>query len=120
MTHIRAYESALTARLITGMAAIPGARVYGITDPAALDRRVPTMSFTLDGIPPHEGARALAARGIFSWAGNHYALEPLAQLAVEATQRVGLVHYNTLDEIDRFLNSIEDISRSPAARGVHG
>jgi cysteine desulfurase family protein (TIGR01976 family) len=120
MTHIRAYESALTARLITGMAAIPGARVYGITDPAALDRRVPTMSFTLDGIPPHEGARALAARGIFSWAGNHYALEPLAQLGVEATQRVGLVHYNTLDEIDRFLNSIEDISRSPAARGVHG
>ena len=53
---------------------------------------------------------SLGEQGIFSWAGNHYALEPLGRLGLESTQRVGLVHYNTPDEVDQFLEVLETIS----------
>jgi cysteine desulfurase family protein (TIGR01976 family) len=120
MDRIQSYERTLSERLIRGMLAIPGLRVYGITDPSAFDRRVPTVSFTLAGVHPQDGAGALARRGIFSWAGNHYALEPLARLGLPATQRIGLVHYNTPEEIDRFLEELGAVSRelsSPRAIG---
>lgn len=109
MSRIKRYERTLSERLIGGLCALPRTRVYGIADPASFDRRVPTASFIIDGLDPAEGARALADRGIFSWAGNHYALEPLGRLGLDATQRVGLAHYNTPEEIDRFLNALEDI-----------
>jgi len=109
MSQIRAYERTLSERIIGGITTIPGARVWGLTDPATFDRRVPTVSFTIDGREPEEIAEALGRRGIFCWAGNHYAVEPLARLGLPATNRIGLVHYNTFDEIDRFLDTLEDI-----------
>ena len=96
-------------------AELPGVRIYGLTDAAAFDRRVPTVSFTVAGRAPEEIAAALGRRGIFSWSGNHYAVEPLARLGLAATNRVGLVHYNTAGEINRFLNALEDVA---AARHV--
>lgn len=110
MTRIRTYERTLSERLIGGLGGLRGVRVLGITDPARFDRRVPTVSFLLEGVNPFDGARALGGRGIFSWAGDHYAVEPLRCLGIEATQRIGLVHYNTAEEIDRFLNAVEEIS----------
>jgi len=95
--------------LLEGLASLPGIRIYGLTDPAQLERRVPTVSFTFDGHRPEDVARELGARGIFSWAGNHYALEPLNQLGLTATGRVGLVHYNLPEEIDRFIGALEEI-----------
>jgi len=109
MSRIKRYECSLSERLIGGLTAFAGVRVYGITDPSAFGRRVPTASFTLEGIDPYDGARALGERGIFSWAGSHYAVEPLRRIGLAATQRIGLAHYNTLDEIDRFLGALEDI-----------
>jgi cysteine desulfurase family protein (TIGR01976 family) len=111
MTRIRAYERTLSERLIPGLTSIPGVKVYGIVDPSSFDRRVPTAAFTVEGLSPYDGARALAACGIFSWAGTHYALEPLRRLGLDATQRVGLVHYNTVEEIDRFLDAVAALSR---------
>jgi selenocysteine lyase/cysteine desulfurase len=105
---IKRYEQKLSAQLIPAMLSVPGLHIYGITDPAAFDSRVPTVSFTVDGHDPFAVAAALGKRGIYTWAGNHYAVEPLARLGLDATQRIGLVHYNTPDEIDRFVAELRN------------
>lgn len=109
MEAINRSERILTEQLLAGLATLPGIRIYGLTDPARFDRRVPTVSFSFDGHRPDAVARALGARAIFSWAGNHYALEPLTQLGLTATGRVGLVHYNVPEEIDRFIGALAEI-----------
>ena len=109
MARIKLHERSLSDYLLPGMARIPGLTVYGITDPAAFDSRVPTVSFLIERHNPYRTARALGERNIFTWAGNHYAIEPLRRLGLEVTQRIGLVHYNTPDEIDRFLDALEQI-----------
>src|SRR5207302_672127 len=113
MNRIRAYERSLTERLIAGLQAMSAVRILGITDPTQFHRRVPTVSFQIDGRPPDDVAARLAERGICSWAGDHYAPEPMVRLGLNATQRIGLVHYNTPDEIDRFLDELELVVRSP-------
>ncbi len=109
METVNRSERALTERLLAGLGSLPGVRIYGVTDPSQFDRRVPTVSFTFDGHRPEDVASELGARGIFSWAGNHYALEPLNQLGLAATGRVGLVHYNLPEEIDRFIGALAEI-----------
>lgn len=113
MVAINQSERDLATRLLAGLASLPGVHIYGLTDPSQFDRRVPTVSFTFDGHRPEEVACALGARGIFSWAGNHYAVEPLHQLGLEATGRVGLVHYNVPEEIDRFISALAEILKAP-------
>ena len=105
------YERELGARLLAGLAEIPGVRIWGITDPARLHERVPTVSFTHDRLTPREMAAALAERGIYVWPGNHYALPLTETLGLEpdGTLRVGIVHYNTADEVERLLAEIRGI-----------
>jgi selenocysteine lyase/cysteine desulfurase len=115
MAAIREYEKTLSAAMLDGLATIPGLRVYGITDPARLDERVPTFAFNIEGRTAPEVSRDLAAAGIFSWAGNYYALEIMESLGLEAgggAVRVGAVHYNTLDEIDRLVSTLRNISNA--------
>jgi selenocysteine lyase/cysteine desulfurase len=106
LSSIRAYERSLSERLIAGMLSVPGLRIFGITDPAQFDRRVPTTSFLIDGHDPADLSRRLGEHGIFSWAGNHYALEPMGRLGLGGTNRIGLVHYNTPEEIDLFVETL--------------
>jgi cysteine desulfurase family protein (TIGR01976 family) len=110
MSRIREYERTLSERLIAGMLGIHGVWIYGITNPLELDHRVPTVAFAIDGKGPLDVAQALGDLGIFSWAGHHYALEPMSRLNLRATNRIGLVHYNTMDEIERFLEILEEIA----------
>ncbi|HVS62859.1 MAG TPA: cysteine desulfurase-like protein [Thermoanaerobaculia bacterium] len=110
---IRAHEEALCRRLLDGLSAIRGLRIYGITDPARLAERVPTVSFTLDGLRPREIAKRLAARGIFVWDGDYYAVDVVDALGLRATGgmvRVGLAHYNTAAEVDRLITALDEIS----------
>ena len=53
----------------------------------------------------------LAERGIFAWAGNFYALELTEALGLEpeGVLRVGLLHYNSMEEVDFFLESVRGI-----------
>lgn len=100
------YERDLTARLIEGLQGIPGLKVHGITNEADLARRVPTVSFTLAGVAPREIAKQLAAENLFVWSGHNYALELVRHLGIDETEgvvRIGLAHYNTLEEIERLL-----------------
>jgi len=110
MTAIKEYEKTLSARLISGLQQIKGLRIWGVTDPARLDRRVPTVSFTLEGYRPRQIAEYLGQRGIFVWDGNYYALAVMERLRLEETGgmvRVGLTHYNTIEEIDRLVNELK-------------
>lgn len=105
------HEHSMAERLLAGLAAFPAVKVWGITDPDRLSERVPTVSFTHERLTPREIATRLAERGLFVWDGNHYALPLTEVLGLEphGTLRVGLVHYNTTDEVDRLLEELGKI-----------
>ena len=113
MAAIRAYERPLAERLVSGLASIPGITVYGITEPACFDQRVPTVAFTLEGYTPRQVAERLGQAGIFVWDGNYYALAVTERLGVEESGgmvRVGIAHYNTAAEVDRLLAVVNDLA----------
>jgi len=117
LSAIRAHELELSRALIEAIQAVPGTRIYGITDLRRLEERVPTVSFTLEGIAPRRLAERLADAGFYTWDGNYYALAVTERLGVEqhgGMLRVGAVHYNTLDEVERLREALLVIARSPA------
>jgi cysteine desulfurase family protein (TIGR01976 family) len=113
MYAVRAYEMGLSRVAIATLSAIPGLRIWGITEPRMVDRRVPTVSFTLQGRTPRQVAEALGERGFYVWDGNYYALAVTERLGLEASGgmvRVGMAHYNTVDEIGRLGVALEEIA----------
>jgi len=101
-----AYEHELTSHLLQVLDH-PAVHVAGISDPARADERVPTVIFTIDGYTAEQVARRLADHGIFVWDGNYYALEIMRVLnQPDGMVRVGLAHYNTHAEIDRFAEAL--------------
>ena len=105
------YERSLVSRLLAGLAEIPEIKVFGITDPARLNKRVATVSFTHHRFTSTQLAEHLGSRGIFAWHGNYYALNLSEQLGHEphGMLRVGLVHYNTSDEVERLLTELRKL-----------
>jgi selenocysteine lyase/cysteine desulfurase len=94
--------------------AISGVTIYGITDPARFDQRVPTVAFTLEEYTPREVAERLGEEGIFVWDGNYYALAVTERVGVEESGgmvRVGIAHYNTPGEVDRLLGVINELAQ---------
>jgi len=109
---IHAYERGLMERLIAGLREIPKLKIYGITDPARFGERCPTLAVRAEGQTPLELATRLGDRGFFTWDGNYYALNLTERLDVEKTGgflRIGLVHYNTMEEVDRLLEALRSI-----------
>jgi cysteine desulfurase family protein (TIGR01976 family) len=112
------HERALLDRLLAGLATIPAAKIYGITDPARMQMndRCSTVAVRIeDGKPGHsplELATKLGDRGFFTWDGNYYALNLTEHLGVEKSGgflRIGLVHYNTIEEVDRLVTTLREI-----------
>ncbi len=104
-----AYEHGLTQHLIDGLRAFKGLTIRGITSANALHRRVPTVSFTLEGHHPEALARGFAAKNIFVWSGHNYAIEPVTRMGLMdagGVLRVGLAHYNTQDEVHSLLEAL--------------
>jgi len=103
------YESDLADRLLRGLDSLSDVRVWGIRESQRRAERVPTVSFTHARLRPADVARRLADRGVFVWHGNFYALPLTEALGLEpdGLVRVGLLHYNTADEVDRLLNELE-------------
>ncbi|REJ79805.1 MAG: cysteine desulfurase-like protein [Planctomycetota bacterium] len=108
---ITPHERELGRQLLTGLRELPNVRVWGITDEDRLNQRVPTVSFTHERLTPREIAARLAESGLFVWPGNHYALPLTETLGLEphGTLRIGVVHYNTADEIDRLLAALRRV-----------
>jgi cysteine desulfurase family protein (TIGR01976 family) len=112
LTAIRAYETELSLRLLAGLTQRPRFKILGISDPARIHERVPTVSITCSTHSAEQMARHLAARQIFAWHGNMYALNLSERLNLEERGgflRLGLVHYNTLEEIDEVLRALDEL-----------
>lgn len=109
------YERALLAKLLDGLETLQGIKVYGITDRGRFDEHCSTISFRIGEHNPTEIAAFLGERGIFTWDGNFYALNLSERLGVESkggVLRVGLVHYNTAQEVDRLLEALREFCKS--------
>lgn len=108
------YEHGLSKQLITGLSAIDGVQVRGITDLTKMDRRVPTVSFTREGWHPRDIAQKLGKQNIYVWDGNYYAVEVEKRLGLNESGgmvRVGAAHYNTPEEIDQLVNAVKEMKK---------
>jgi cysteine desulfurase family protein (TIGR01976 family) len=109
---IHEHERALLEKMMNGLKLIPGLKIYGITDPARFNDRCTTFAVRVEGHTPLELAAKLGERGFFTWDGNYYALNLTEHLDVEKSGgflRIGVVHYNTADEVDRLLAALHEI-----------
>ena len=107
MAAVEAYEAALFARLLGGLAELERVTLYG-----KAARRAPTAFFSVGGVAPRAVAEHLAARGVNVWDGDNYAYELCTALGLEpdGAVRAGLVHYNDASEVDRLLTGLADLA----------
>lgn len=104
-----AHEEALAERLLTYLTAIPGVRIIGDLSPDR-GRRVPTISFVVEGQPSDVIVSGIDPFHIGIRYGDFYAKKLVYDLGLEAQNgvvRVSLVHYNTLEEVDRLIEAFE-------------
>ncbi|MGA7892191.1 MAG: cysteine desulfurase-like protein [Candidatus Sulfotelmatobacter sp.] len=113
---IHHYEHGLMQGLISGLKKIPNVKLYGITDPSRFAERCPTLALRVVNQTTNQTPLALSTklgdRGFFTWDGNYYALSLTERLDVEKSGgflRIGLVHYNTAEEVDRLLGALREI-----------
>jgi cysteine desulfurase family protein (TIGR01976 family) len=102
---IRAHERELGEQLLAGL----GERwtLHGLP---SMDGRVPTFALTHDSLSPDAVALRLAERKLAVWAGDYYAVEVMERLGLaDGAVRIGLVHYNTADEVERLLGALGEL-----------
>jgi cysteine desulfurase family protein (TIGR01976 family) len=101
---IQAHERDLGQRFLDGLPA--GYRLHGLP---TMESRTPTFALTHPSRAPAELAERLAERDIAAWHGDYYAVEVMQRLGLEeGALRVGIVHYNTAEEVDRLLTVLEE------------
>ena len=103
---IQAHERDMAQRFLDGL---PEAiELHGLR---TVDGRTPTFALTVPSRSPFAVARELAEREIAVWAGDYYAVEVMSRLGLaEGAVRVGFVHYNTAEEVDRLLDELERLA----------
>ncbi len=112
MDRIKTYEMSLSDHFLRGATAVPGLKVYGITDVERLAERTPTFAVSLEGFTPAQVAEKLGQQGIFVWDGHYYAIavmERLGLLDKGGLVRIGFAHYNTIEEVDRLLKALAEL-----------
>ncbi len=103
---IEKHERELTARLIAGMKEIPHIHIIGTDDP---EEKYGVVSFTVDGVHPHDVATILDSYGIAIRSGHHCAQPLGAYLGVPASNRVSVYIYNTMEEVEYFLDKLKRV-----------
>ena len=108
------HEAILASHFLAGIASMPGIRLYGLGEPAAVAGRVPTFSFTVEGHTAEAVARTFAQHNIYVWDGSFYAYEVSGLLGVRdsGVVRIGFAHYNTVAEVDRILEVLDGVVRA--------
>ncbi len=108
--NISAYETGLSRQFLAGIDELSKVRLYGV--PEAGDRRVSTFAIGIDGYHPDDAAQRLLANGLYVWSGHYYAVNAMAELGVldeGGLVRIGFVHYNTSQEVDRVLETLAEL-----------
>jgi cysteine desulfurase family protein (TIGR01976 family) len=114
MTAVHAYEFELSRALLSTLESVPGLHIYGNTDVRRLDERIATFSFRIGDMNPRVVAEKLATENIYVWDGNYYAINVTERLGLEdkgGMVRVGAVHYNTLDEVEKLGEALKKIAQ---------
>jgi cysteine desulfurase family protein (TIGR01976 family) len=102
---IRAHERELGKRFLDGLP-----EAYRLHGPPTMEDRVPTFSITHPERSPDDLGSDLGARGIATWPGNFYAVDVMDRLGLpQGTLRIGFVHYNSPEEVDRLLAALEEL-----------
>ncbi len=118
MAAVERYEQELLGRLVTGLRRMPHVQLLG-----APVRSTPTVSFTVPGLRPRQVAAELARQGVCAWDGDQYARELFDALGVTeagGAVGVGLLHYNTAEEVDRLLDAVAVLGRPRVHRSAAG
>ena len=106
---ISAHERNLANRFLAGVESLPHVTLYG--QPTATGRSA-TFAVEVDGISSDTVAERLGERGCFVWAGDYYAYEVMHRLdrGAAGLVRIGFVHYNTEDEVERVLGELDRLA----------
>ena len=115
MQAIRDYEATLTRKFLNDISTLPQYTVWGAKDEASDVWRVPTIAVSRDGEKSNDIALYLAANKVNIWSRSVYSISLSERLDLEKTGgfiRVGLVHYNTPEEIDRLLELLDSYKKT--------
>ena len=110
MDAITTHEQMLTKRFLDGVADLDHVVVHG---PSQAEGRTPTFAVTLRDRTPDDVAADLGKRGIYTWAGHYYAIEPMRVLGLldwGGAVRIGFVHYHGTEDVDRVLQALADLA----------
>jgi cysteine desulfurase/selenocysteine lyase len=103
MDEVAAHEDRLTARALELLGDLPGVHIVG---PRDLTDRGSAVSFTVDGIHPHDVGQVLDERGVAVRVGHHCARPVVRRYGIPATTRASFYVYNTLDEVDALVEGV--------------
>ena len=110
---VEEHERDLKIQFLRGATSVPGLCVYGIDDIDRIDERTATFAVSVDGFEPDHLVTKLCERGIFCTSGNHYCTfweKSLGLSNDDGAARLGFLHYNTIEEVDRALEALESVS----------
>ena len=105
---IHEHEQYLTKALLAGLSDIKGVNVFG---PLDFVDRGGTVSFTLDGIHPHDLGQFLDSKGVAVRTGHHCAWPLARKFKIQSTTRASIYLYNDLSDIDALLAGIQDAKK---------
>ena len=108
LTSIHDHEMYLAKALLAGLADIQGLNIFG---PKDLTDRGGTVSFTLDGIHPHDLGQFLDSKGVAVRTGHHCAWPLARKFKIQATTRASMYLYNDLSDIDALVSGINDAKK---------
>ena len=109
MEAIEAHEHALTVRALEGLQRLDGVRIVG---PAVGHDRGATISFTVEGVHPHDVAQLLDERGIAVRAGHHCARPVCVRYGIPATTRASFGVYTSPAEVDALIEGVATVQRT--------
>jgi cysteine desulfurase family protein (TIGR01976 family) len=115
MQAIHDYEATLSAKILQVLTKLEDLTVYGIQDPNQVHQRVPTICFNLNGVPAARVATLCAQNRIAVRDGNMYSPRLLRRMGISpetGAVRASLVHYNTIEEIEKFADVLRRITRN--------
>jgi selenocysteine lyase/cysteine desulfurase len=114
MQAIRHYERTLSDHLLARIRELPGLEVYGLVEPEQAALRTPTLCFDVRRIEPGEVSRRLAEKEILVRDGHFYCPRLFKALGLSeetGAVRASLVHYNSIEEVGRFVEALQELSK---------
>ncbi len=108
MDNIRQHEIELTSYALEKLSSVKGLQIYGTKD---ISKRGGVISFNFADVHPHDVAQIIDGEGIAIRSGHHCAQVLMERLNVAATSRVSFYIYNTKEEIDKLINSLNKVAR---------